>query len=51
MPEVLIKTGVDLEKGLRKFRRLCDKERIMEECTQRRYYIKPSEKRRMRGKR
>jgi small subunit ribosomal protein S21 len=47
-PNVSIKVGKDepIEKALRRFKRLCEKQGIKKEVKSRRYYEKPSEARR-----
>jgi small subunit ribosomal protein S21 len=47
-PNVSIKVGKDepIEKALRRFKRLCEKQGIKKEVKARRYYEKPSEARR-----
>jgi len=44
-PNVSIKVGRDepIEKALRRFKRLCEKQGIKKEVKARRYYVKPSE--------
>ena len=48
-PNVSIKVGKDepIEKAIRRFKRLCEKQGIKKEVKARRYYQKPSEARRM----
>lgn len=52
MAEVKIGDKDNFEKAMRVFKRQCQKEGFLYECKERRYYTKPSEKRRRRvGKR
>ncbi|MDP3143387.1 MAG: 30S ribosomal protein S21 [Candidatus Omnitrophota bacterium] len=52
MAEVKIGEKDNFEKAMRVFKRQCQKEGFLYECKERRYYSKPSEKRRKRvGKR
>jgi small subunit ribosomal protein S21 len=52
MAEVKIGDKDNFEKAMRVFKRQCQKEGFLYECKERRYYSKPSEKRRRRiGKR
>jgi small subunit ribosomal protein S21 len=52
MAEVKIGEKDNFEKAMRVFKRQCQKEGFLYECKERRYYTKPSEKRRRRvGKR
>lgn len=48
-PNVSIKVGNDepIEKAIRRFKRLCEKQGIKKQIKARRYYTKPSEARRM----
>lgn len=47
-PNVRILVGKDepIERAIRKFKKLCEKQGIRKECRDRRYYEKPSEARR-----
>lgn len=47
-PNVSIKVGRDepIEKAIKRFKRLCEKQGIKKQVKSRRYYEKPSEKRR-----
>lgn len=47
-PNVKVLVGKDepIEKAIRKFKKLCEKQGIRKECRARRYYEKPSESRR-----
>ncbi|MDP2938624.1 MAG: 30S ribosomal protein S21 [Candidatus Omnitrophota bacterium] len=49
MAEVKIHDKNNFEKAMRFFKRQCQKEGFLYECKERRYYSKPSEKRRRRG--
>jgi len=50
MPKIEISGGRDFEKSLKRFKRLCIKEGIFRECRERRHFVKPSQKRREKGK-
>ena len=50
MAEVKIERDEDFEKAMRKFRVQCKREGIINKVREKQYYIKPSQKRRMRGK-
>lgn len=43
---VYVDSPVTFERALRKFIKKVDKEKILQECQNRRYYIKPSERKR-----
>ncbi len=44
MPDVTIKEGESFEAALRRFKKLCEKEGIMQELRKREHYDKPSVK-------
>lgn len=46
MAEVRIERKEDFEKALRRFSIQCKREGILQECRERQYYTKPSQKRR-----
>ncbi len=46
MPKVRIKEGEPFEKALRRFKKKCNKEGIMQKLKESRHYEKPSERRR-----
>lgn len=50
MAEVKIDKDRDFEKALRGFKAQCKKEGIVKRCRERQYYIKPSQKRRIKKK-
>jgi len=50
MADVRIERREDFEKALRKFRIQCKREGIIENCRERQYYTKPSQKRRLNAK-
>ena len=50
MAEVRIDRDEDFEKAMRKFKVQVKREGIISGCRDRQYYIKPSQKRRMKGK-
>ena len=50
MAKVEIRSDKDLERSLKRFKRDCMKEGIFKECRERRHFVKPSQKRRERGK-
>ena len=50
MVEVRISDKMDFEKALRIFKKQCQKEGFLVELKERRYYSKPSEKKRKKGK-
>jgi len=50
MAEVRINRKEDFEKALRKFKMQCKREGILKEFKERQYYTKPSQKRRVKGK-
>ncbi len=50
MAEVRINRKEDFEKALRKFKMQCKREGILKEFRDRQYYTKPSQKRRVKGK-
>lgn len=50
MIKVNIRPGEPTEKFLQRFKRICSKEGIFREVKRRRYYEKPSERRRRRAK-
>lgn len=43
MAEVIVKDGESIESALRRFRKLCEREKIFSEIRKREYYEKPSE--------
>jgi len=45
MAVVVVQEGESFEKALKRFRRLCEKEGILTEMKRRRFYEKPSQKR------
>lgn len=51
MAEVKIEKSEDFEKALRSFKMQCKREGIIKKCRERKYYTKPSEKRREKAKR
>jgi small subunit ribosomal protein S21 len=46
LPTVRVKKDESIERAVRRFKKLCNKEGLMREVKRRRFYIKPSEKRR-----
>jgi small subunit ribosomal protein S21 len=46
LPTVRVKKDESIERAVRRFKRLCNKEGLIREVKRRRFYIKPSEKRR-----
>jgi len=46
MPEVRVGKDEPIDKALRRFKRLCNKESLIKEIKRRRSYVKPSQKRR-----
>ncbi|MFC1594161.1 30S ribosomal protein S21 [Candidatus Omnitrophota bacterium] len=50
MAEVKIERKEDFEKAMRRFKVMCKKEGIVKECRDRQYYIPPSQRRRLKGK-
>ena len=50
MVEVRITDKMDFEKALRIFKKQCQKEGFLVELKERRYYSKPSERKRKKGK-
>jgi small subunit ribosomal protein S21 len=48
MPKVNVNKNESIDKALRRFRKRCRKESLIEEIKKRRYYTKPSERRRNR---
>ena len=50
MVEVKISDKMDFEKALRIFKKQCQKEGFLVELKERRYYSKPSERKRKKGK-
>jgi small subunit ribosomal protein S21 len=46
MPEVRVRKDESIEKALRRFKKLCNKESLIKEMKRRRSYVKPSQKRR-----
>jgi len=50
MVEVKITDKMDFEKALRIFKKQCQKEGFLVELKERRYYSKPSERKRKKGK-
>ena len=50
MAEVKIERKEDFEKAIRKFTAQCKREGIVKQFRDRQYYVKPSQKRRMKGK-
>jgi len=51
MTEVKIKKGEHIDRALRRLKKKLDKEGTLKEIRNRRYYEKPSESKRRRGKR
>jgi len=51
LPRVTVRKDEPIAKALRRFKKLCKKEELTKETRKRRFYIKPSEKRRKRAKR
>lgn len=51
MITVDITEKVDLDKALRIFKKICNKEGLFKELAQRQYYCKPSEKKRLKARR
>jgi small subunit ribosomal protein S21 len=49
MAEVKIGEKDNFEKAMRVFKRQCQKEGFLNECKERRFYSKPSEKKRKKG--
>ncbi|MEK6544580.1 MAG: 30S ribosomal protein S21 [Elusimicrobiota bacterium] len=45
MPEVRLREGESLEEALRRFKRECEKEGVLQEIRKREHYLSPSEKR------
>jgi ribosomal protein S21 len=50
MAEVKIDRDEDFEKAMRNFKVQCKREGIVRKCRERQFYMKPSQKRRMRDK-
>ena len=50
MAQVLVKSNEKWENALRKLKRILDKERVLVECRERRYRLKPSKKKRKKSK-
>ena len=50
MTKIEIHGERDFEKSLKRFKRRCIKEGIFRECRERRHFVKPSQKRREKGK-
>ncbi len=50
MPGVTIKDGESFEKAFKRFKRLCEKEKIRSEIKKHQHYEKPSEKRQRKRK-
>ncbi|MCM8774163.1 MAG: 30S ribosomal protein S21 [Candidatus Omnitrophica bacterium] len=50
MAEVRIEKSDDFEKALRRFKFQCRREGIIEECRERQYYTKPSQRKRKKSK-
>ncbi len=50
MVEVKVNDKMDFEKALRLFKKQCQKEGFLVELKERRYYSKPSERKRKKGK-
>ncbi|MBN1405348.1 MAG: 30S ribosomal protein S21 [Candidatus Omnitrophica bacterium] len=51
MAKIEIENERYFEKSLKRFKRSCIKEGIFKECRERRHFVKPSQKRREKGKR
>lgn len=43
MAEVIVRDGESIESALKRFRKMCEKEKIFSELRKREYYEKPSE--------
>ena len=50
MAKITIYRREDFERSLKRFKMRCLKEGIFRECRERRHYVKPSQKRREKGK-
>jgi len=50
MPEVKARRGENIDRALRRLKKKMDKEGTLKEIRNRRYYEKPSERRRQRGR-
>ena len=50
MAKIEIYNERDFEKSLKRFKMRCLKEGILKECRERRHFVKPSQKRREKGK-
>jgi small subunit ribosomal protein S21 len=46
LPEVNVRKDEPIEKAIRRFKKLCNREGLIKEIKKRKNYIKPSEKRR-----
>ena len=49
--EVYVKRGEPVERALKRFNKKVKKQKIMEQVRERRYYMKPSERKRLQKKR
>ena len=49
MLEIRVQKNESIDKALRRFKKRCDKEAVLKEAKRRKYYMKPSEKRRQRA--
>ena len=49
MLEIRVQKNESIDKALRRFKKRCDKEAVLKEAKRRKYYVKPSEKRRQRA--
>ena len=50
MARIEIRSEREFERSLKRFKMRCLKEGIFKECRERRHFVKPSQKRRERGK-